>query len=79
MNQEELLFLKNLRKIILSNKYNISNNEEILLLMASRLNHINTIIKPALKKGKLVISDRFCDSTFVYQCYVNGFGIEKGM
>ena len=68
-----------LRKIILSNEYNISNNEELLLLMASRLNHINTIIKPALNKGKLVISDRFCDSTFVYQCYLNRFGIEKGI
>ena len=60
-----------LRKIILSSKYNISNNEELLLLMASRLNHINTVIKPALKKKKIVISDRFCDSTFVYQCYAN--------
>ena len=68
-----------LRKIILSDKYNISNNEELLLLMSSRLNHINEIIKPALKNGKLVISDRFCDSTFVYQCYFNQFGIEKGI
>ena len=33
-----------LRKIILSNKYNISNKEELLLLMSSRLNHINNII-----------------------------------
>ena len=46
--------------------------------MSSRLNLINQVIKPNLQKGKLVISDRFCDSTFVYQCYVNGFGIEKG-
>ena len=56
-----------IRNIILNNKYNISNIEEILLLMASRLNHVNKVIKPALKKGKLVISDRYCDSTFVYQ------------
>ena len=68
-----------LRKIILSSKYNISNNEELLLLMASRLNHINTVIQPALNEGKLVICDRFCDSTFVYQCYVNGFSIKNGM
>ena len=67
-----------LRKIILSKEYKISNHEELMLLMASRLNHINTVIKPALNKGKLVISDRFCDSTFVYQCYVNGFGINNG-
>ena len=45
--------------------------------MAARLNHINYVIKPALKKGKIVISDRFADSTFVYQGHVNGFGIQK--
>lgn len=69
------LIAEKLRKLILNN--NISHLEEILLLMAARLNHINTVIKPALKKGKIVISDRFADSTFVYQGYVNGFGIKK--
>ena len=68
-----------LRNIILNNKSKISNIEEILLLMSSRLNHINTVIKPALKKGKLVISDRYCDSTFVYQCYANGYDIKQGI
>ena len=68
-----------LRKIILNKKYKISQIEEILLLMTARLNHINTIIKPALKKGKLVVSDRFADSTFVYQGYVNGFGINNAI
>ena len=66
-----------LRNIILQKKNNITNLEEILLLMAARLNHINQIIVPNLKKGKLVISDRFADSTFVYQGFVNGFGIKK--
>ena len=47
------------------------------MLMAARSHHINNVIIPALKKGKLVISDRFADSTFVYQGYVNKFGIEK--
>ena len=45
--------------------------------MAARLNHINEIIKPALKDGKIVIADRFADSTFVYQGYVNNYGIDK--
>jgi len=45
--------------------------------MAARLNHINLVIKPALKKGKIVISDRYADSTFVYQGYANGFGIQR--
>tara|TARA_Y100000590_G_scaffold49579_1_gene52405 strand:- start:85 stop:708 length:624 start_codon:yes stop_codon:yes gene_type:complete len=66
-----------LRKIILDNKIKITNKEEILLLMASRLNHINEIIKPALSKNKIVISDRFADSTFVYQGYLNNFGLKK--
>ena len=51
-----------LRKIILNKKNNLSNLEEILLLMTARFNHIEKIIKPALKKGKIVISDRFADS-----------------
>ena len=66
-----------LRKIILDKKENISLSEEILLLMSARLNHINNIILPALKKGKIVICDRFADSTFVYQGYVNNFGLHK--
>ena len=66
-----------LRKIILNKKEIISPIEEILLLMAARQNHINKIIKPALEKGKIVISDRFADSTFVYQGYVNKFGLKK--
>tara|TARA_B110000014_G_C19526321_1_gene282704 strand:- start:111 stop:512 length:402 start_codon:yes stop_codon:yes gene_type:complete len=45
--------------------------------MAARSNHINNVIKPALESHKLVISDRFADSTFVYQGYVNKFGIQK--
>ena len=66
-----------LRKIILDKKESISLTEEILLLMAARLNHIDKIIKPALKKGKLVVTDRFADSTFVYQGYVRNYGLNK--
>ena len=66
-----------LRKIILDKKENITPSEEILLLMSARLNHINNIILPSLKRGKIVISDRFADSTFVYQGYVNNFGLNK--
>jgi dTMP kinase len=66
-----------LRNLILKVKSNINKEEEILMLMAARSHHINNVIKPALKKGNLVISDRFADSTFVYQGYVNKFGIQK--
>ena len=66
-----------LRKIILDKNESITPTEEILLLMSSRLNHINNIIKPALNDGKIVISDRFADSTFVYQGFVNKYGLNK--
>ena len=66
-----------LRNLILKVKSNINIQEEILLLMAARSHHINNVIKPSLQKGKLVISDRFADSTFVYQGYVNNFGLQK--
>lgn len=66
-----------LRNLILKIKSDINIEEEILMLMAARSHHINNIIKPALDKGSLVISDRFADSTFVYQGYVNNFGIQK--
>tara|TARA_B100001057_G_scaffold447516_1_gene487072 strand:- start:2335 stop:2946 length:612 start_codon:yes stop_codon:yes gene_type:complete len=68
---------ESLRKLILSNNSNINNLEELLLLMAARSNHINNVILPNLKKGKVVISDRYADSTFVYQGFVNKFGIMK--
>lgn len=66
-----------LRNLILSKKYKVNQLEEIMLLMAARSNHINNYILPNLKKGKIVVSDRFADSTFVYQGFVNKFGLEK--
>ena len=70
-------FAEKLRKLILDNKSRISNLEELLLLMAARSNHINEVIIPNLNKGKVVISDRYADSSFVYQGYVNKFGIKR--
>lgn len=42
---------------------------EVLLYAASRAQHLEEIIIPALKEGKTVISDRFADSTIAYQGY----------
>jgi len=73
------LIAEKLRKIILDKNEQITNDEEILLFMAARLNHLNNIIYPALKSGKIVISDRYADSTFVYQGYVNNYGMNKSI
>ena len=45
---------------------------EMLLFMAARRNHLMTRILPAIKEGKIVICDRFVDSTLAYQGY--GYG-----
>lgn len=48
------------------------NNTEILLYLASRAQHVEETIKPALAQGKIVICDRFQDSTFAYQSSARG-------
>lgn len=66
-----------IRNIIL-NKYNIKMDlwTETLLYIAARRQHIVENILPELKKKKIVICDRFIDSTLVYQGYVNGLEIK---
>jgi len=47
---------------------------ETLLFAAARNHHISQVIKPALAEGKIVLCDRFLDSTRVYQGIVKGLG-----
>ena len=48
---------------------------EILLFLAARRDHLMKKILPAIQEGKIVLSDRFHDSTTAYQCY--GYGFDK--
>ena len=48
---------------------------EILLFLASRAQLVEQMIKPALREGKLVLSDRFGDSTLAYQGYGHGIDL----
>ena len=50
---------------------------ELLLMYAARLDHVEKLIKPALKRGVWVISDRFADSSLAYQGHARGLGTEK--
>ncbi len=49
---------------------------ELFLYLADRAQHVTSIIKPALAQNKIVISDRFADSTIVYQGYGRGLDTE---
>ena len=57
-----------IRKILLrENNFQWSVESETLLFMAARNDHVEKVIKPAIKDNKIVICDRFMDSTIVYQ------------
>ena len=49
---------------------------EGLLMSAARHEHVEQIIRPALARNELVISDRFVDSTIVYQGIVGGMSAD---
>lgn len=56
-----------LREVLLDTEANIDPLAELLLFAADRANHVKTIIKPALKHGQIVLSDRYSDATIAYQ------------
>jgi dTMP kinase len=62
-----------LRNVILSGKVKpLGAMAETLLFCAARMDHLNTLIRPTLKRGGWVICDRFMDSTRVYQGAADG-------
>ena len=67
-----------IREIVLDpNHKEMDDRTEALLYAASRRQHIVEKIKPALEEGKLVLCDRFVDSSLAYQGYARGIGIEE--
>ena len=51
----------------------IMSMTELLLFNAARAQHIEAVIKPALEAGKIIVSDRFSDSSYAYQGVGRGF------
>lgn len=66
---------ENLRGKVLSSE--ITPEMELLLFSASRALNIIDVIEPALKKGDIVITDRFDDSTRAFQHYARGLPKDK--
>lgn len=68
---------KKLRSIILNAEEKICPASELFLFLADRAEHVQTCIKPALAQGKIVLCDRFIDSTVAYQGYGRGMDIAE--
>ncbi len=66
-----------IRKILLDPKNKeIGPMTELMLYGASRAQHIKEVILPAIKEGKIVLCDRFSDSTIAYQGYGRSLSLE---
>ncbi len=62
-----------IRKLLLFGNCDFSLKAEILAHFTARCDHVDQVIKPALQQGKIVLCDRFIDSTLAYQ----GYGLGK--
>lgn len=66
-----------IRDIILNPKYEgVTPYTEALLLAASRAQHLDEVILPGLKKGAIVLCDRYIDSSLAYQGYARNLGFD---
>lgn len=60
-----------IRSILLSGRVK-SDKAELLLFAAARADHVENLIKPAIAAGKIVVCDRFADSSYAYQGAARG-------
>src|SRR4026207_1101082 len=68
---------KMLRKVLLEvGDEKIAESSELFLYLADRAQHVKQIIAPALRDGKVVLCDRFSDSTLAYQGYGRGINLD---
>lgn len=65
------------RALLLDARHNVAPEAELFLYLADRAQHVREVIRPALEAGGIVLSDRFADSTIVYQGYGRGFDIAE--
>ncbi len=66
-----------LREILLNYEGEVSPNCESFLFLADRAQHVDCIIKPALKNNTIVLCDRHTDSTIAYQGYGRQLNIQE--
>ncbi len=66
-----------IRDILLNYDGDIAPLSELLLYMADRAQHVENFIRPNLMAGKIVLCDRYIDSSVAYQGFARGLNIEQ--
>lgn len=66
-----------IREILLDPHSRINPRAEAMLYAADRALHVQEVIRPALEAGKIVISDRYLDSSLAYQGLARGLGVDE--
>jgi dTMP kinase len=66
-----------IRQLLLDSKEQVDPRCELLLFTAARAQLVSSVIRPALEAGKIVICDRYIDSSVAYQGYGRGLSIES--
>ena len=66
-----------IREILLNYDGEVSSQAEAFLFLADRAQHIDVIVNPAVKSGKIVLCDRHTDSSVAYQGYGRGLDIKR--
>lgn len=64
---------RRLREAFLETEETVAPIAELLLFAADRAQHVELLIKPTLREGRIVISDRYADATYAYQGAGRGF------
>jgi dTMP kinase len=68
---------RELRRLVLDPHGDVSPRAEALLYAADRAHHVETVIRPALAAGDVVITDRYVDSTLAYQGAGRGLTVDE--
>ena len=65
------------RALVLDAALPLNNTTQTLLYLAARSEHVDKLLRPALEAGKIVLCDRFSDSTLAYQGLAEGKTIDE--
>lgn len=66
-----------IRRVVLDAALEVGPRTELLLMLAARAEFVDRLVRPALRRGEVVLADRYEMSTFAYQGVARGIGLDR--